>query len=162
MLALLPLPGQQCTTYAITHRYTTSPSHRLVAALVHYYYTALHTPTIIVPWLAAPLQEEAEVAWDLHHAGARTRKRASETKSAFFLPCARGSRQEGQEGRESAGEVVSAVSPPFSATFRPSSFFLFCFPTRRSANSRVDRRAELNARLVGRNSVCDQRILPAI
>lgn len=134
MLALLPLPGQQCTTYAITHRYTTSPSHRLVAALVHYYYTALHTPTIIVPWLAAPLQEEAEVAWDLHHAGARTRKRASETKSAFFLPCARGSRQEGQEGREGkrrrsgVGCVASLLSNVSTVLFFS---FLFSHPTQR-------------------------------
>lgn len=134
MLALLPLPGQQCTTYAITHHhYTTSPSHRLVAALVHYY-TELHTPTIIVPSLAAPLQEGAEVAWDLHHAGARTRKRVSETKSAFFLPCARGSRQEGQEGREGkrrrsgVGCVASLLSNVSTVLFFS---FLFSHPTQR-------------------------------
>lgn len=133
MLALLPLAWPTvhyiCNNTALHHQSITPPSS-CTGTLLHCAAYAYHHCTLA--GCTVPLQEEAEVAWDLHHAGARTRKRASETKSAFFCraPAAAGRRDKG--GRESAGEVVSAVSPPFSATFRPSSFlFFFPHPTQR-------------------------------
>jgi hypothetical protein len=58
-------------------------------------------------------------ACDLHLAGAdEEHGRKQRDEERLFLPCAHGRRDKIEE-KNGVGEVVSAVSPPFSGTFRP-------------------------------------------